>query len=150
MASATRRGAEILESLRFVVDSGFIFRIFAPPQVRRWCRLASHRLKEQKKDECCIFKQPLSRTNHPGSFNHQADDDGPSRCNRGISEELCPFVVFSVRAQVVFFRFFNSFLSSEPPSNTTTNVLGSFEMLGGESSVIFSVTRVLTQRAEVI
>lgn len=50
MASATGRGAEILESLRYIaVDSGFIFRVFAPPQVRRWCRLASHRLKEQKK-----------------------------------------------------------------------------------------------------
>lgn len=66
------------------------------------------------------------------------------------SQKSFVLLLSSVSELKCFFSFFNSFLSSEPPSTTTTNVLGSFEMLGGESSVIFSVTRVLTQRAEVI
>lgn len=50
------RDAEILRSLRFTFDSGFILCVF-----RR----------------SCIFKQPLlSCTNYVGSFSHRADDGG--------------------------------------------------------------------------
>lgn len=79
-----------------------------------------------EKDGSCISKQPLlSRTHHPGSFSHQADDVGVASVtaapHRALSFCQLPFV----KAQVFFFSFLIASFHScpSPPPHHDSKVI---------------------------
>lgn len=99
MARATERDADILRSLQFTFDSGFIFRVFAPPRKKTGLAFLNNRNK-------------LS-----GVITPSGRWRGRSLCNCGASQI---FVILSVSmSKLKCFCFFFSFLIASFHSSAT-------------------------------